>query len=160
MEVQKTTVKLGTDVKFQFTFADCKGNKMPVFSVYGVFVNKTLKNKLDKYAAKDNLHRYPHEPYFDYNANAYVLNQSGHAHYHAMPIQSFPKPMTPVLEYPATIRYSEATGVVDVLFLADTQREPGDYDLNLYVRTVDEGKFRENNIRKFSLGYESILTLT
>lgn len=68
--------------------------------------------------------------------------------------------MMPVLEYPATIRYSEATGVVDVLFLADTQREPGDYDLNLYVRTVDEGKFRENNIRKFSLGYESILTLT
>lgn len=160
MQARNTTAKLGTDVKFTFDFTKNDGNKMPIFGIYGIFINRTVADKLDECSAKDNLHRYPHEPHFDYNADAHVLNQSGRPGYNVMPIQGQPKKPLPLVQYPATIQYNDSTGKVDVMFLAESQVEPGDYDLHLYVRTVEDDAFRENNIRKFSLSYESILTLT
>lgn len=155
-----TTAQLGTDVKFKFTFKNKNDQKIPIFAIHGVFINRTLKDKLDECSAKDNLHRYPHEPLFGYNANQYILNQSGIPKYNAVPIQMYKKHHIPTVQYPATIQYDNYDDTVDVMFLADTQREPGVYDLILYVRTIDNEGFRENNIRKFSVSYESILTLT
>lgn len=160
-KIRKIKTQLGTDVKYTFTFNNPDGTKMTIVGVYGIFVNKTLRDELKKRSAKDNLHRYPCEPYCGYDATEYVLNQSGRYGYYAYPIQMIKhKPFNRMIKYPATIQYTKQSNVVDVAFLADAQIEPGEYDLVLFIRCADDGKFRENNIRKFSVTYSSILELT
>lgn len=158
--INKIIAKLGTDVKYRFKFVDNNGQPMTIMAVHGIFVNRTLHEKLTECSAKDNLHRYPIEPRCAYDATEYTLNQSGRYGYHTMPIQAYKHPkFKPVLEFPATIQYTNSSDTVDVIFLADGQIEPGIYDLHLFVRCVEDDKFRENNIRKFSISYESILQL-
>ena len=79
-------IRIGNDVKLQVSLSLGEGvDYTNIQSMRAVFVNTTLKEKLEKEYIKKNrfIGRFPIEPFVDeYTPNAYCINSNGNPRYH------------------------------------------------------------------------------
>lgn len=164
MNTDKTVVQRGTDVKFTVSFLNPDGNgvtDLVVENVIAKFINRTKLDEYNSHCKKECDRRYPIEPTsFDYDSEAYCLNQSGKSCYNVMPIQSCKKCNIPLCSFESfgRVRYDSSSNKFHVLFPAESQIFDGEYDLVL-TASIYYPAYKDNDTKKLSITYDKIVEL-
>lgn len=167
-------IRIGNDVKLQVSLS--LGDEIDytnIQSMRAIFVNTTLKEKLEKEYIKKNrfIGRFPIEPFVDeYTPNAYCINSNGNPRYHVRVYNQYngfgvkpnwdkclPIGEMPVLEYQAEVMHTQDPQIVKVLFPAEVQKYLGVYDL-VIVANVYEPGFK-GNIRTITVDLKNAFEL-
>ena len=167
-------IRIGNDVKLQVSLS--LGDEVDytnIQSMRAIFVNTTLKEKLEKEYIKKNrfIGRFPIEPFVDeYTPNAYCINSNGNPRYHVRVYNQYngfgvkpnwdkclPIGEVPILEYQAEVMHTQDPQIVKVLFPAEVQKYIGIYDL-VIVANVYEPGFK-GNIRTITVDLKNAFEL-
>lgn len=167
-------IRIGNDVQLNIQLTlDGTEDRANIQSLRAIFVNTTLKEKLQKEYKKRNrfIGRFPIEPFVDeFEPNEYCINSTGYPKYNVTVYNqykgfgvkpdwnnSFPVKQQPITEYYAEVNHTQIQDVVSVLFPGEAQLYEGSYELVVIAKVYQAGY--KNNIRTVATNYKNVFEL-
>jgi len=167
-------IRIGNDVQLNIQLALGETeDRANIKSLRAIFVNTTLKDKLEAEYKKHNrfIGRFPIEPFVnEFEPNEYCINSTGYSRYNVAVYNQyrgfglkpdwkncFPIKQMPITEYYAEISHTQNPNTVSVLFPGEAQLYEGNYELIVIAKIYQPGY--KNNTRTVSTNYKNIFEL-
>lgn len=167
-------IRIGNDIKLkiQLRLSNTE-DYVNIQSLQAIFVNATLKNKLECEYIKKNrfIGRFPIEPFVkEFEPTPYNIHSTGCPKYRAFVFNEytgfgvkpnwdkcFPIGQKPITEYQSEVMHTGDNRIVTVLFPKEAQLFEGVYDLIVVARVYDAGF--PGNVRTVTVNYNSVFEL-
>lgn len=167
-------IRIGNDVQLNIQLVlDGTEDRANIQSLRAIFVNTTLKNKLEAEYKKRNrfIGRFPIEPFVnEFEPTEYCINSTGYPRYNVAVYNQyrgfglkpnwkkcFPIVQEPITEYYAEVKHTQNANTVSVLFPGEAQLYEGSYELVVIAQIYQSGY--KNNVRTVSTNYKDVFEL-
>lgn len=168
-------IRIGNDIRLnlQLAFNDVNADAVNILGGKVYFINTTLKEKFEKEYKNKNrfIGRFPIEPYLnEFQPNEYCINSCGNPTYRAFVAneykgfgpkpnwnKSFPIGDVNLTTYQAEFSRTVHADTIDVIFPAEAQLYPGQYELVFVAEIYAPGFSRSS--RTITTNYKNVFEL-
>lgn len=173
-----TKIRIGNDIDIKFVFNSKDIDPTHIQSVEAYIVNKDLYKKAEDIRNKTYkfMSSYPASKFEQYLANSYCTKVSGYPTYfqdpHGCNIWDycgfgvypnwnsiyFKDRTLDFAEYRAQVKYTQKSGVIDILYPSNAQLYKGEYKLVVVAKVYEEG-WGKDNLRTITIDVDDLFEL-